>query len=240
MRRHIRQRGVLEDMLPMVREATERVVLTQPREDVCADIVGAPSLEIFDDRQPDGTDGFTLLAVFQPQVARLGVGLRPFQADHLASPGAGQRNLTDNVYDRGVFLLLDGLAEHPTQNSILRLRQPPLSHVVFWLADAVCRVALDDPCLDGVGKNAAEKTNSTRGRSSPASDDGLSAELLGLDRNPRLSGHDVLEDLVDVGLGEVLDPSRSQKWDAMALNTAGVGGDSRRFFWPPSFAQDEP
>ena len=47
----------------MVRKAAERSVLTLPREHVCADIVGAPSLEILDDRQPDGTDGFTLLTV---------------------------------------------------------------------------------------------------------------------------------------------------------------------------------
>jgi hypothetical protein len=55
-------------------------------------------------------------------------------------------------------------------------------------------------------QNAAEQTNGTRGRSSAASDDGLSAQLLGLDRDPGLSGHDVLEDLVDVSLGEILDP----------------------------------
>ena len=60
-------------MLPMVREAAKRVVLTLPREDVCADIVGAPSLEIFDDRQPDRTDGFTLLTVLQAQTTRLAV-----------------------------------------------------------------------------------------------------------------------------------------------------------------------
>ena len=50
-------------MFPMAREAAEGVVFTLPREDVCADIVGAPSLELFDDRQPNGTDGFTFLAV---------------------------------------------------------------------------------------------------------------------------------------------------------------------------------
>src|SRR6266566_9945894 len=109
-------------MLPMVREAAECVVLALSREDVRAHI-SAPSLEIFDDRQPNGTNGFTLLTVFQPQAARLGVRLRPFQADHLASPGAGQRKLANNVYDRGVFLLLGGRVEHPTQNSIFRLRQ---------------------------------------------------------------------------------------------------------------------
>jgi hypothetical protein len=51
----------------------------------------------------------------------------------------------------------------------------------------MCRIALDDPCLDGVGKNSAEETNGTRGRSSAASDDSLSAQLLGLDRNPPAS-----------------------------------------------------
>jgi hypothetical protein len=56
-------RGVLEEVLPMVRETAERVVLALTREDVCADIVGTPSLEIFDDRQPDGTDGFPFLTV---------------------------------------------------------------------------------------------------------------------------------------------------------------------------------
>jgi hypothetical protein len=89
----------------------------------------------------------------------------------------------------------------------------------------MCRVTLDDPCLDGVGKNAAEKSNGTRGRSGAASDDGLSAQLLGLDRNPRLSGHDVLEDLIDVGLGEILDPPGPYERNDVTLDTASVGDD---------------
>src|SRR6266478_591012 len=121
MRCHIRQRRVLEDVLPVAREATERVVLTLTRENVCANIVSTPSLEIFDDRQPNGTDGFTLLTVFQPQATRLGVGLRPFQADHLASPTAGQRKLANDVDGGSVFLLLGSVAEHPTTYSIPRL-----------------------------------------------------------------------------------------------------------------------
>ena len=89
----------------------------------------------------------------------------------------------------------------------------------------MCRVTLDDPCLDGVGKNAAEKTNGTRGRSSAASDDGLSAQLLGLDRNPRFSGHDVLEDLVDVSLRQILDPPGPYEGNDVTLDTASVGDD---------------
>ena len=100
------------------------------------------------------------------------------------------------------------------------------------------RVAFNDAGFDSVGENAAEETNGARSRSSAASDDGLSAQLLGLDRDPRLSSHYVFEDLVDVGLGDVLDPSRSQKWDDVALDTARVGGDCRRLFRSPSFSQD--
>ena len=75
---------------------------TLTREDVCANIVSTPSLEIFDDRHPNGTDGFTLLTVLQSQATRLGVHLRPFQANHLATPAAGERNLADDVHDRGI------------------------------------------------------------------------------------------------------------------------------------------
>ena len=64
---------------------------------VCADVVGAPPLEILDDRQSYGADGFTLLTVLQPQAACFGIGLRPFQADHLATSAAGQRNLADDA-----------------------------------------------------------------------------------------------------------------------------------------------
>ena len=106
----------------MAREAAEGVVFTLPREDVCADIVGAPSLEILDHRQPDGTNGFTLLTVLQPQATRLAVCLRPFQADHLAAPAAGQRKLANDVDGGSAFLLLGSVAEHPTKYSILRLR----------------------------------------------------------------------------------------------------------------------
>ncbi len=80
VRCHIGQWRVLKDVLPMVRKTAERVVLALRWEDVCADIIGAPPLEVFDDWQPYGADGFTLLAVLQPQATRLGVRFRPFQA----------------------------------------------------------------------------------------------------------------------------------------------------------------
>src|SRR4030088_3127305 len=122
VRRHIRWRGVLEEMLPMVRKAAKRVVLTLPREDICADIVGAPSIEIFDDRQANRTNGFTFLTILQSQTACLGVELRPFLADHFATPATGQRDLANDIHGSGVFLIFSGVAEHPTQYSILRFR----------------------------------------------------------------------------------------------------------------------
>src|SRR6266851_8554156 len=187
----------------MVGEATERIILALAGKDICTNSVRAPPLEILDDRQANGTNGFPFLTVRQSQTARLGVGLRPFQADHLATSAAGQRNLANDVHGHGVFVVLGSVAEHLTQYSILRLGKPTLSYIVLWLADAMGRIALDDAGFDGVSKDAAEKTNRACGRSRTASDDRLSAQLLGLDRDLRLSGHDVLEDPVDVGLGEV-------------------------------------
>ncbi|SRR5258706_10802540 len=58
----------------------------------------APLLKIREDRQANGTNGFSLLAVFQSQTARLGVSLRPFQTDHLAAPAPRQRDLANGVY----------------------------------------------------------------------------------------------------------------------------------------------
>src|SRR3977135_2834387 len=110
-------------MLPMARETAERVVLALPRENKCADMVGATLLEIFDDRQSYGADRFTFLTVLQSQTTRLGISLRPFQTHQPAPPAAGQRKLTNDGQDGGVFLLLSGVAEHPTEYSILRLRQ---------------------------------------------------------------------------------------------------------------------
>ena len=84
------------------------------------------------------------------------------------------------------------------------------------------RVALDDPCFDGLGEDASEKTNGARSRSSTASNDGLSAQLFGLHRNSRLSGHDVLEHLIDVGLGEILDPPGPYERNDVTLYAAGI------------------
>src|SRR5216684_3010660 len=224
----------------MVGEATERIILALARKDICTNFVGSPPLKIFNDRQANGTDGFPFLTVLQPQAARIGVGLRPFQTDHLAAPAARQRDLTNDVHCRRVFFMLGGVAEHLTQYSILRLREPTLSYIVLWLADAMGRIALDDAGFDGVSKDAAEKTHGAGGRSYTAADDRFSTQLLGLDRNLGLSGHDVLEDLVDVGFGEILNPPGPYERNNVTLDAAGVGDDRCRLLRSPAFRQDEP
>jgi hypothetical protein len=118
-----------------------------------------------------------------------------FRIDHLASPAAGQRKLANDVHGRSVFLVLGAVAEHLTQYSILGLGEPTLSYVILRPTDAMGWIALDDARFDGVGKDATKKTHGARGSSRTAPDDCFAAQLLGLDRNPRLSGHDVPEDL---------------------------------------------
>src|SRR5258707_4381972 len=95
-------------------------------------------------------------------------------------------------------------------------------------------IALDDARFDGIGKDATKKSHGARGRSRTAPDDCFAAQLLGLDRNPRLSGHDVLEDLADVGLCQVFDPPGPYERNYVKLNTASVR-DHRSSLPSPAF-----
>ena len=70
-----------------------------------------------DTRRQEGQRGEWILPL-----ARLGVSFRPFQADHFAAPAAGQRDLANDTHRSSVFLIFSGVAEHPTQYSILRFR----------------------------------------------------------------------------------------------------------------------
>jgi hypothetical protein len=65
------------------------------------------------------------------------------------------------------------------------------------------------------------------------------AQLLGLDRHPRFPGHNVLEDLVDVGLGEILNSPGPYQRNYVTFDAAGVGDDRRGLLRPPSLSQDE-
>ena len=86
-------------------------------------------------------------------------------------------------------------------------------------------IALNDARFDGIGKDATKKSHGARGRSRAAPDDCFAAQLFGLDRNPRFSGHDVLEDLVDVSLRQILDPPGPYEGNDVTLDTASVGDD---------------
>ena len=87
------------------------------------------------------------------------------------------------------------------------------------------RIALNDARFDSIGKDATKKSHGARGRSRTAPDDCFAAQLLSLDRNPRFSGHDVLEDLVDVSLRQILDPPGPYEGNDVTLDTASVGDD---------------
>jgi hypothetical protein len=89
----------------------------------------------------------------------------------------------------------------------------------------VRRIGFNNARFDGVGEDTAKKTDGACSRSCSAADNSLSAQFLCLHRNPRLSGHDVLEGLVDVGPGEILNPPGPNKWNDVTLYAASVGDD---------------
>lgn len=204
------ERRALKDLLPMVRETAERIVVAVAVEDIRAGCCIPTCLEELDNGQADRADRRPLLAVDQPQATPVCIRFGPHQADHLAAAAAGQCDLTNDLHRRRVLLLLLSCAQHLTQRPVLRFREPAGADVVLRLPQAMGRIDRYDTGLDGVGENAAKEPDRTCRRSSAATDDGLATQLLRLDRHSRLAGHNVLQDLVDVGLGQVLHASRTR------------------------------
>lgn len=78
-----------------------------------------------------------------------------------------------------------------------------------------------------------------RRRSGTTAHDRPSAQLLGLHRDARLAGHDLLQHPVDVGLCEIPDPSGSEQGDDVAMDAPCVRPDRRRLFGTSALSQDE-
>lgn len=138
-----------------------------------------------------------------------------------------------------VFLDLGGCPQDLTQGAIFGLRETAVAHVVLRLIQTVGWVAVDDAGLDGVGEDAAQQADRPGRRTRAAADDGLSTQLFRLDGDPRIPGHDVLQHLVYVGLGEVLHPSRADQRNDVPVDAAGIADDGRRLFGAAALAEDE-
>ena len=203
MRGDIGERRVPEDLLPVVGEAAERVVVAVSRgRHRCRYAVFRRSSRNSTTGRPIGRiEVPSLLSIRRRQLASVSasVHIRP---DHLAPAAAGQRDLTDDLDRHGVLLVLlrprAAFAPSVRYSASVSRR---LADIVFRLPQTMGRIGGDDAGFDRVGENAAEEPDGSRRCSGAASDDGLAAQLLRLDRDSRLAGHDVLEDLVDVGLG---------------------------------------
>src|SRR5262245_48903744 len=73
LRRGVRQWRALEDLLPVVRDAAERIVLALTWKDINANCAYAPAFEILDDGKADGANRLTFLL---PSFERFAVQLR--------------------------------------------------------------------------------------------------------------------------------------------------------------------
>src|SRR5579863_7520375 len=100
-------------------------------------------------------------------------------------------------------------------------------------------VCLDDAGLLSMGKDASEQTDGPRGGADASPHNGFAAQLLSLDTDARLTGHDVLQDLVDVGLDEILHAPRTDERQYMTVYAASVGDDCRRLLWAPALPEYE-
>jgi hypothetical protein len=100
-------------------------------------------------------------------------------------------------------------------------------------------IVFNDASLDGVGEDAAEEPDRSGRGSRATSDDRLAAQFACLDGSPRLSSHDVFEDFVNVGFGEILHPSCADERDDVPVDAACIGADRCRLFRTSTFAQDK-
>src|SRR5690606_9823615 len=125
------------------------------------------------------------------------------------------------------------------ENAVLVLREPAVTDLVFRFAQTMRGIVFDDAGLDGVCEDAAKQPDSP-GRGPGATPyDRFATQLSGLDRGARLPRHDVLENLVDVGLREILDPSRADEWDDVSVDATRVGANGRGFLRTSTLPEDK-
>ncbi len=196
-------------------------------------------MQAFDNRQADGPNRFSFLAIFQAKAAAFDVDFAPPELGEFAATTAGERQQSDNL--RGYLMLPIDLrfAKFGTDQAILGFRQSAIADIVFWLADAERGIGFDDASLDSIGQYSSQQANSSGGSTGAASHNRLTSQFRCLDVDRCLAGHDVFHRLVDVRLVQILDPPRSEQRHNMAVDTTSVGVDSRLFLRSPAFAEDQ-
>ncbi|VDS09314.1 hypothetical protein PARHAE_02513 [Paracoccus haematequi] len=168
------------------------------------------------------------------------VDLQHGVTDYMAAVGMFQTmwgNLANDLDGHRILLLFCCLPQHVAESAILCLGKPALADIVLRLFDAMRWVAIDDAGIEGLGKDAARKTYRACRRTGAAPHDGLPAQLLRLDRHAGLTGHDVLQDLVDVSFRQILHPPRADQRDDVAFDAACVGNDGGRFLGATAFGR---
>lgn len=126
-----------------------------------------------------------------------------------------------------------------TQRPILGFTQSSVPNLVSRLLEAVCRVLVNDPRFNRVCEDAAEEAHGADGGTAAAAYDRLAAQFLRLHHDARLTGNDILHQVVHVRLGDVLDPARAEQRNDVPPYAPDIGRNRGRLLGPSAFSEDE-
>ena len=232
---HIPERRVGEELLPALRKVSNGVVLTLAGEDIGSIALQACGLKVIDDRKADLSLRCAFFAVLQSKATASNVALTPTQADDLAAPTTGQGNKAEDFGVNTVLAVMLHVLEKATQRPILCFAQPTVPNLVSRFLETMRRVLINNPRLNRLGENASEKTHGPDGSAAAATHDRLTAQFLRLHHNARFLGDDVLHQIVDVRLGDVLDPSRTKQRNHAPTAAADIGPNRGCFLGATAF-----
>lgn len=142
-------------------------------------------------------------------------------------------------WNTGIAFVLGRFGEDTAEGPILLLIQPTLPHRIFWLADTMRGVGLDDAKLvPRIGEDAAQQPYRAARGAQATPDDRLAAQLLRLLAHSRLAAHDVFHHRRHVGLGDLSNALGAEERNDMARDPAKIGDLGASLLGPAALAEN--